>query len=316
MSSYMNKEQRRAWLQERRQGIGASDAAVILGLSPWKSALALFAEKAGLVDTDDRELTEYQKWGHRLEDAVATGYGEETGRHVIKPANPFAISRHPEVGFMQATLDRRQQLVDGCEMPSKFVVTAGHTQGVLECKTTAFHKGDEWEEEAPLLYQVQVQHQMFAANFTWGSLAVLIGGNRFKYDDLQRNDAFLRYLVQRCQEFWDRVQSGNAPPADGHEATRAALHRMFPRETDPEPVLLPDDSIAWDEARVAGKAKLDEAQAEIDLAENRLKQALGDHVAGVTPSGITYTWKATPKKSYMVAASEPRVLRRKEPKGK
>ena len=33
------------WLQVRRSGIGGSDAAAALGLSPWKSALELWQEK-------------------------------------------------------------------------------------------------------------------------------------------------------------------------------------------------------------------------------------------------------------------------------
>ena len=38
------------WLQVRRNGIGGSDAAAALGLSPWKSALELWQGHVAAVD--------------------------------------------------------------------------------------------------------------------------------------------------------------------------------------------------------------------------------------------------------------------------
>lgn len=310
----MEKERRRQWLQERRQGIGASDVAIILNLSPWKSPLALFSEKLGLDNPEgvDVELTDPQKWGMRLENAVAQGFGEETGRHVIA-GDPYAIARHRELPFLMATLDRRQQIVDGCELPADFTLETG-SEGALELKTAAFMKADEWEEEPPLYYQVQLQAQLFVADLAWGSLAVLIGGQRFRYKDMQRNDRFCAYMVQKCQEFWQHVQAGVPPPVDGHESTRNALHKLFPDAIDAELVDLPAEADEWHTQRMAAKEAIANANADLLMAENRIKAALGDHVAGITPAGITYRWKNEPKQSYQVAASNPRVLRFSEPK--
>ncbi len=50
----------------RREGLGASDAPVILGLSPFKSALQLYHEKLGLV-TESAGESEDQRDRVRLD---------------------------------------------------------------------------------------------------------------------------------------------------------------------------------------------------------------------------------------------------------
>ena len=46
-------ENREQWLKARQKGIGGSDAAAVLGLSPWKSNVRLWEEKTGLREPED-----------------------------------------------------------------------------------------------------------------------------------------------------------------------------------------------------------------------------------------------------------------------
>ena len=46
-------DRRRQWLAERVTGVGGSDAAVVLGMSPWKSRYELWAEKSGMFPVED-----------------------------------------------------------------------------------------------------------------------------------------------------------------------------------------------------------------------------------------------------------------------
>ena len=46
----MSKED---WTAARRESIGGSDAAAVLGLNPWKGPFALWAEKTGAVEPED-----------------------------------------------------------------------------------------------------------------------------------------------------------------------------------------------------------------------------------------------------------------------
>ena len=49
------------WLEYRRQGIGGSDAASILGVSPFKTARDLYYDKLKIVTYEDPE----ENWVHK-----------------------------------------------------------------------------------------------------------------------------------------------------------------------------------------------------------------------------------------------------------
>jgi predicted phage-related endonuclease len=70
----------KAQLEERRTGIGGSDAAVILGLNPYQTAYGLYLDKIGEAPPDNEDfLKESRYWGSVLEEPVAQRYAEETG---------------------------------------------------------------------------------------------------------------------------------------------------------------------------------------------------------------------------------------------
>src|SRR5262245_12139818 len=100
----MEHASREAWLEARRNGIGGSDAAAVLGCHPWKSALELYAEKIGVEDLDLSE-PEWVYWGKVLEPQIAARYMKETGRTVIDPV-PYLLEWSEKRPFMCCTVDR------------------------------------------------------------------------------------------------------------------------------------------------------------------------------------------------------------------
>ena len=64
----MTNEERTAWLNERRKGIGGSDVAAIIGLSPWTTPLDIYEQKLGIALPS--EETEAMYWGTALEPAI------------------------------------------------------------------------------------------------------------------------------------------------------------------------------------------------------------------------------------------------------
>lgn len=44
---------RKEWLKARQKGIGGSDAASVLGISPWKTNVQLWEEKTGITEPED-----------------------------------------------------------------------------------------------------------------------------------------------------------------------------------------------------------------------------------------------------------------------
>jgi putative phage-type endonuclease len=147
------------WLLQRRQGIGGSDAAAIMGISKFKTPFQVYLEKSG--EVIETEESEFAYWGNQLEELVAKEFTARTGK---KAHRRNAILSHPDYPWMTANLDR---------------VVVGES-ALLECKTTNAYNYKEWQDdEIPESYIIQVQHYMAVTNFEKAYIACLIGGNRF-----------------------------------------------------------------------------------------------------------------------------------------
>jgi putative phage-type endonuclease len=301
MTNTLTLPDRPTWLEARRGGIGASDAPVILGLSPWKTALALYAEKLGL-EIDEPEQSEAMTWGLRLQPVIIAAYESETKR-VVLPEPDFTVTRSPDHAWMLASLDA--QVRKELDSPDT---------GVLEVKTTSAFNKEDWTEAPPLMYQVQVQHQLAVTGARWGAIVCLIGGQRLVWADVERNDAFIERLIVKEQEFWERLQAKEPPQVDDSKASKEILGRLYPREAPGLVVNLGEDGEIWDAKLENAKERIKDAEKAKLEAENHLKAALGEAETGVLPNGVTYTWKAGERKGYVVDATMVRTLRRKDTK--
>lgn len=294
-----SSKSRQRWLEARKDGIGASDAPIVLGLSPWKTALELWAEKRGLLD-DVVEETEAMRMGRRLERIVAAEYRERHPERKVVNPGARTLTRHPEHPFLFATLDRViEDPRDGA--------------GALEIKTTGERWAEQWEEGAPLMYQVQLQHQLMVSGLRWGVLAVLIGGRQFVEHRYERSEEFLATLLKAELEFWRSVESGEAPTIKPSAATARALERLHPDDNG-ESVVLGGDAFEIDERLQEVKRQLKDLDAEKTDLEGRIKSLIGANTYGVLPGVATYSWKTQERGEYVVKASKFRRLTRKEAK--
>ena len=95
------------WLERRKEGIGGSDAAVVCGVSRYKSPVELWMEKTGQLPA--QEAGEAAYWGHQLEELVRTEFTKRTGIQVEHRMELLRSDQHP---FMQANLDGTCQQPD------------------------------------------------------------------------------------------------------------------------------------------------------------------------------------------------------------
>lgn len=259
----------------RRQGIGGSDAAVVVGLSPFKTPYQLYLEKRGEAPPDDED-TLAMKFGSLLEEPIVQHYCDVTGRAVRRQPLTF----HDEHQFMLANIDR--QILNDSRGP-----------GILEVKTTNDWTGRSIHgvEDIPDHYYLQAQHYLAVYDYRWASLAILIGGSRFVWFDVERNDAVIEELIQQEREFWDRVVTGHAPPIDGSPKTGELLKRLYPQDTGK--VLTIDAPELIESARrlVVAKALVKTAEADITRYENILKSAIGDASEAILDDWGKITWK-------------------------
>jgi putative phage-type endonuclease len=286
----VQSQDRAAFLAERQQGIGGSDAPVILGLSTWRTPLQLWAQKTGRAqETDDNPTL---RRGRKLEAVVVSEYEEETGRETI--AVPEML-RHPDLPWMIVHLDRKVKAADR------------HGLGALEAKSANIYRIREWDDEAPLAAQVQLMHGMAVAGLDWGSVAGLLGGLEFKYQDIDANPEFIGNLIAREAAFWTLVLDDTPPEPVAADASM--LSKLF-QAIEGESVDLPDEAIARDRQRLEASAEIKRLEELKDDADAKLKFALGTAEVGLLPGGGKYTFKSTTRKSYTVAETTFRTLRR------
>ena len=100
---------------------------------------------------------------------------------------------------------------------------------VLECKTANQFLAKEWEsEEIPASYLLQVQHYLEVTGAEKGYIAVLIGGQRFVWKEIPRDDELIRIIVQIEKDFWMEHVEKRIPPAlDGSSAAEKYLSEKY-----------------------------------------------------------------------------------------
>lgn len=258
------------WLQWRRRGIGGSDAAAIAGLSPWKSSVAVWLEKTGQVEPPEPGEEAY--WGTVLEDVVAREFSLRTG---LKVRRRNAILQHQQYEWMIANIDRE---------------VVGVREG-LECKTTSAFNAGEWKnDEIPAPYIVQCQHYMAVTGYSAWWIAVLIGGNKFVYKRIERDDELIEQLIELEKDFWENHVMKNVPPEmDGSAASTELVKKMYPEAKLPE-IDLPSEAKTLIEALEQVNSEIKELETRKNEYENRLKAMLGEHEAGRVGDRLV-TWK-------------------------
>lgn len=206
---------REAWLDVRKRGIGSSDAAAAVGLSPYKSPLELWLEKTGrdaaLPKADPHDETSPMYWGTLLEPIVATHYSRRTG-HKVRRVN--AVLQHPDAPWMLANIDRE-------------VIGAPEVQ-ILECKTAGIHGSFHWKDGVPEYVQLQVMHQLAVTGKQAADVAVLLGGQELQIHRIKRDAELIDKLITLEAAFWHYVETDTPPPADGSESAERALRCLYP----------------------------------------------------------------------------------------
>ena len=210
---------REDWLAVRKQGMGSSDAAAAVGLTPYKSQLELWLEKTGRdtslpkLDPQDEESPAY--WGNILEPIVATHYTQRTGNRVRR-VNAVLQHPDPQLPWMLANIDRE-------------VISADAVK-ILECKTAGINGARLWKEGVPEYVQLQVMHQLAVTGKQAADVAVLLGGQHLEIHRIERDESLIARLIDLERLFWDYVVSDTPPPADGTASAEAALRCLYPED--------------------------------------------------------------------------------------
>jgi putative phage-type endonuclease len=240
--------------RKSQKGIGGSDVAVILGISPFKSAFSLWLEKTGQVPA--KELTsEAVEWGNILEPVIRDKFRIETGFEVEE--SPYVMG-HDEYDFMLAN-------VDG------IVIDESGEKGILEIKTTDARNKAQWEFGPPDYYMCQVMHYLAVTDYPYAYVCVLIGGNHFKYFKIERNDYIIDKLIQAESKFWDMVENKIPPEITHMESDSEWLADAYPSANNMIVELSPVLELAA-HRYLEISAEIKQLSNEAELIKNLIKQ--------------------------------------------
>jgi putative phage-type endonuclease len=240
--------------ERRRTGIGGSDAAAALGLSPWKTAFQLYLEKIG--EPEPTIESEAFLWGRLLEPLVASEYGRRTGRELA----PSGMLRHPNHGWMIGHPDR---------------LVVGEPSRIVEIKTATGWAARDWGDgidAIPAVYVAQCCHYIALTGAAICDVAVLIGGSDFRVYSITADPEITQLLIDAEARFWQCVERREPPePTSPEDAAR-----RWGRLSRPGAVIAGEAELdAITALHRVKSARKDLAEAE-DLAQLTIMQALGD----------------------------------------
>lgn len=176
------------WLNWRRGGIGSSDAAVIVGVSPWRTPYQIWEEK--LFGISDQVENSSMTRGKELEEKARRQFEDLMGVSVF-PSNVV----NPNTQWLRASLD-------GICPDEKVLVE-------IKCPNKDDH-GMAVAKKIPEKYWPQCQHQLAVTGLP-GMYYYSFDGSRGVVVEVARDQSYIDQLFQKEQEFWSLVLSRKPP---------------------------------------------------------------------------------------------------------
>ncbi len=122
-------------------------------------------------------------------------------------------------------------------------------------------------------------------------IAVLIGGNSFRWKFIERDDELIAMLIDLETNFWEHVQSETPPPLDGSDASVKFLAKRFPSSVPKSKIALPDSALDLLQRYDTACEQLETWKGQKQEAENLLKQLMGENEIGTVGDRVI-TWKS------------------------
>lgn len=275
------------WRAARRDTVSASEVAAILGLSPWVSAFDLWWEKRTGEESQDESRS--MRRGRRREAAILEDFADE---HPEFSVARVGLVRNDDRPWQTCTPDALAYEGHTTEAHSDVHVdtiaawTEFEPVAVVEAKTDGGMAGwgDDGTDEIPVHYRAQVLWQMDTLGLGVAYVPVWFG---FGYREYQvaYDEADVKLMREAAETFLASVREDRQPDLDAHEATGRRLRKLHPSVVDGQ-AEVPAAAVAqWRAADRLEKA----AAARRRLAENRIRQALGDYRVAVVAGERVFT---------------------------
>lgn len=266
------------WLEERKKGIGSSEAGTVMGVNHFDTAHRLWRRKTGLDPAV--ESSEAMELGHHIEPAVASLFAARTGAEILKSSEGDWLAVDTRRDYLRVSPDRLYY------MPGE-----PHTKGnqhILECKTTSVGVD---KDSIPVYWYCQLQYQMGVMGIRKGALAWISSFPRLHFDflEVEFNELFYESLLETLDTFWNVNILQNVAPQD--QNGEDALLR-YPKAEDGLTVEADAETIGKYNAIKQLARDIAELEKSKDGLEGEIKSVMGEAECLVMPSGtVIAQWK-------------------------
>lgn len=256
------------WLEWRKQGITATEAATIMYPSKYGSPLSVYTDKHGLTEKSQEDTDGFMEWGHRIEDLLVDKFMEQ------------------HAGFSCCTQGRLYQRGWAkCSLDAQCFDENG-TPVIIECKTGQHE--EKWDP-IPERYYAQVQWQMYVTGIRKAYFSVLIQGHIWFEREVEYCPDYVAKLKEKCFYVWDCIQRKEPPAILGNwEADKTAISALVGEAGhDGEPLELGPETAG---KYYALKEAYEKAEREFMDFKNELSMMLKDHSRGMCDGERFASW--------------------------
>ena len=262
------------WLKAREDGIGASEVAAILGLSPWETPFSLYLRKTKQVPPLEENVA--MRLGHLLEPVVVTLWEEETSGRAVKASAKDIIYQDARKPWRKCTPDRIAYM--------KNPETGKREKMLLEIKPSSMEFDPD---DLPVYYVAQCQYQMLITGMHKCELCWLTNGRYFGHAPVEWDETFANFIGEQVDTFWNESVLG------GKEPELISVSDFVMKGSDPGTTIEADDeAVANLLSLVKTNAEKSAVETDAEALKDSLKLYMGEAESLIYEGKTLATWKS------------------------
>ena len=248
------------WHEQRAYSIGGSDIAPIMNLSPWTSALSLWAEKCGKLLP--KETTMAMRLGNYFEPGIVKLFGDIHPRLNIHTGDfTFAAKDNP---FFHANPDAIIEDEDG-------------NLSILEIKFSR-----NVMNELPEHYRLQVLWYQIVTGLHSPAVVCAVAGGEYREFTVDYDQSLAEDIKEAAKNFLELVANDTEPKYEGSNSTYETVRALHPDIEDIETEIVQEDYEALTNALDWQKVYEQQVRLRKSLIMNQLEGARYGTVNGKT----------------------------------
>lgn len=199
MLTYIDYPNREEWLEDRIDGLGASEVACVLW-EGFQTAVQLWEEKTGIKPHKEFQNDKRVDYGSNAEEYLRALFSLKNKDKYKVEYNPYRVYLNEKYRFLRATLD------------GELINLSDNEKGVWECKTVwimSKRELEQWNGKIPQKYYIQVLEQLCVTKYKFAVVTVELifpdGNSEIRNYTIERTEQVesdIQYVETEAVKFW------------------------------------------------------------------------------------------------------------------